>query len=153
MKTVKVGIGIAIIAFSIAGCGRQVAQGPPDIRLDDSMCEECNMIISDERFATATIYEGPRGAEAMLFDDFNCQAIYEASHSDMPITARWSHDYESSEWLTTEAAHFLFSPRLTTPMASQVAAFSERDAAARSLSELGGEVLAFEDVWARLNGQ
>ncbi len=134
----------------ISGCDQQTADGPPAIRLGDSVCDQCNMIISDERWATATIIEGQRGPEPRLFDDFNCQVNHENEHPEFTILARWSHDHATLEWLHTEDSHFLLSPSLRAPMGSNIAAFSSQSAAETANAEQAGEVLTFESAWKRL---
>jgi copper chaperone NosL len=135
---------------AMAGCSGEAPDGPPALRLGDTVCDECNMIISDERFATATIVEGPRGPEPRLFDDFNCQVGYELANADLEIVARWSHDHGSAEWMRTESATFVMSPNLRTPMASRSAAFASREDAERARAELTGDVMDFEIAWKRL---
>lgn len=135
---------------ALVGCGGQSADGPPSIRLGDSVCDECNMIISDERWATATVVEGPRGPEPRMFDDFNCQVNYEVSHEDGAILARWSHSHPTRQWIPTEQAVFLMSPHLRTPMGSKTAAFGSRTEAEAAQAELTGEVMDFEIAWKRL---
>jgi copper chaperone NosL len=135
------------------GCARSATDGPPDIRLGETVCDDCGMIVSDDRFATATIIEGDRGPEARVFDDFSCQVNYESAHPDLTIVARWSHDYETHQWLSTETAAFLRSPPLRTPMASQAAAFKTRQGAESTKQNLGGDVMDFESLWQRLAPQ
>lgn len=137
------------LAF-LSGCDNQVSEGPPTVRLGDSVCVQCNMIISDERWATATMVEGPRGPEARLFDDFNCQVNYEMENRDVPILARWSRSHATREWVRTEDAHFLISPNLRTPMASKVAAFESLTEADAAKAELTGDVVNFESAWEHL---
>ncbi len=132
------------------GCDNQVADGPPAVRLGDSVCAQCNMIISDERWATATMVEGPRGPEARLFDDFNCQVNYEMKNPELTILTRWSCSHATREWIRTEEAHFLLSPNLRTPMASKVAAFASPAEASAAHAEFTGEVVSFEDAWKHL---
>jgi len=108
------------------------------------------MIISDERWATATMVEGPRGPEARLFDDFNCQVNFEVENPDATILARWSRSHATREWIRTEGAHFLISPNLRTPMASHIAAFASHAEAYRAQQELTGDVVAFDVAWKRL---
>ena len=104
------------------------------------------MILSDERFATTTIVEAPRGPEPRLIDDFNCQISYERAHNDLVVVARWSHDYGSSKWIRTESAFFLQSPELHTPMASHLAAFEFKADAEALQQKVPGEVLSFEAI-------
>ncbi|MFT5424786.1 MAG: copper chaperone NosL [Phycisphaerales bacterium] len=131
----------------VPGCGGTAADGPPKLLLGDAVCDECGMIVSDERFATATVVEGPRGPEPRMFDDFNCQINYERAHAADVIVARWSHDYGTASWMPTEGAFFLRSPGLRAPMGSGVAAFateSDAQAALRAAEHAEtGEVLTF----------
>ncbi len=144
-------LGTSVMAITLPACKADRVSGPPVVHLDEDVCHECNMIISDERFATATMIDGPRGVEPRLFDDFNCQVRFEESNPDERIVERWSHDYVSSAWLNTETAVFLKSDDLHTPMASQVAAFASRDEAQKVQGEFGGEILTFAEAWSRLS--
>ena len=143
----------AWLIFALAlftGCEKQSVDAPPNIRIGDSVCDECNMIISDERWATATIVEGPRGPEPRLFDDFNCQVNYEVENPDLVVLGRWSHTHDSQQWLRTEDASFLMSLNLRTPMASNVAAFGSMSEANAAQAELAGDVMSFDVAWKRL---
>ncbi|GIK18477.1 MAG: hypothetical protein AMXMBFR77_00530 [Phycisphaerales bacterium] len=152
---------VAVSLLSLGGCGNQATDGPPAIRLGYDVCAECNMIISDARWATATIVPGPRGPEPRLFDDFNCQVNFENEHAG-EIIARWSHDYATGAWLKTETAQFIFSRDLRTPMGSNAAAFGARSDADAVLATLAaqrpptpsgapsGDVVPFAAAWKRL---
>ncbi len=128
----------------LAGCGDEVAGGPPTVRLGEDVCDLCDMIISDERFATATIIEGERGPEPILFDDFNCQINYEREHPDLVVLERWVHDHATLAWLPADAATYLRSDTLHTPMASGIAAFTDRAGAEALQQKVEGEVLTDE---------
>lgn len=136
--------------LTLASCDRPSTDAPPAIALGQDVCDQCNMILSDERFATATIIQGPRGPEARLFDDFNCQAQYESLNDDQKILARWSHDHETLAWLKSESGYFLLSDRVRAPMGSQLAAFASRDAAERAQGAMPGQILSFGQAWDHL---
>lgn len=108
------------------------------------------MIISDERWATATIVDGPRGPLPLLFDDFNCQVRYEFKNQDLTVLSRWSHSYATKQWLRTEDMFFLVSNDLRTPMGSSAAAFGSEQEAKSASSTLSGEVMNFEAAWKHL---
>lgn len=141
---------VALPLLSISGCDRGAADGPPALRLGEDVCVQCNMIISDVRWATATVVEGLRGSEAKLFDDFNCQVNYEVEHQDIIILDRWSHDHATSQWIPTSQATFLFAERLRTPMGSRTAAFERAEAADQAASDVPGDILNFGAAWKRL---
>lgn len=150
MKTLTHATVLGLAGTLLAACDEKPSDGPPTIRLGDSVCVQCNMIISDERYATATIADGPRGPEPRLFDDFNCQVNYEIENPDEDVHARWSHDRDTSEWLRTSEAHFVMSPQLRTPMASNIAAFATKEAAETAKNEFSGELMTFDVAWKRL---
>ena len=147
MKIARIiGLGSLIAISILTGCGSETNDGPPSVRYGDSLCVECGMIISDERFTTATIIEGDRGNEPLLFDDFNCQMIFESKHTELTIVHRWSHDHGSSEWIHMADAWFVKSDQLHTPMASNIASFlTQADATAFSTS-LEGDVVNFQSL-------
>lgn len=151
MRPLALLIALAAALACITGCDEPSADTPPSVRLGDSVCVECNMIISDERWATATVVESPRGAEPLLFDDFNCQVNHEVAHPELHILARWSHDHTTSEWIRTEQATFLISPGLRTPMGSKIAAFATPAGANAAKDELTGDVMTFDTAWKRLD--
>lgn len=141
---------IIALAIAMVACDRNDALGPPAIRLGEDVCVECNMIISDRRWATATIVQGSRGPQARLFDDFNCQANYELGHGEESILARWSHDHASGQWIRTEAANFLITDTMRTPMGSRMAAFRDLSEAMDAKTQTPGEVADFLTAWKHL---
>lgn len=149
MKKTRITAAIFAITpvLTISSCDRTEQTGPPTIMLGDSTCNECGMIISDERFATSTIMQSDRGRVALLFDDFNCQQIFERKSTELNITNRWSRDYSSLEWAETNAGWFVKSSQIRSPMASGKAFFQHRsDAEALSYS-ISGDIVDFETAW------
>ncbi len=140
-------IGTAVAVSILGGCRSDANDGPPDIRLGDSVCAECGMIISDERFATATVVVGDRGNEPLVFDDFNCQIIFESKHGDLSIVDRWSRDHGTLVWLHTVDAWFVRSSQLRTPMASGMAVFASKADAEAFAEPIEGDVLEFDAAW------
>lgn len=141
--------GVMLAALALTGCGRADETGPPTAHYGDSLCAECGMILSDERFAAATIVADDRGEPIpLLFDDSNCQAEHEKDKPGLAIIARWVHDHGTREWIDARRAFFVYSPGLRTPMASHVAAFGTLDAARNAAEVLGGRVVSFEELWA-----
>jgi len=147
--TRSIGLGSVLAAMALSGCGTDTDGGPPNIRYGDSICAECGMIISDERFATATIIDGDRGNEPMTFDDFNCQMIFESKHPELTITDRWSHDHTSSEWISMADAWYVKSDQLRTPMASHIASFTTKAEADAFAAPIEGQVVNFATIWKR----
>tara|TARA_A100001391_G_scaffold147174_2_gene104638 strand:+ start:243 stop:722 length:480 start_codon:yes stop_codon:yes gene_type:complete len=131
------------------GCGEEAEDGPPKIMLGESSCAECGMIISDERFATATVINGTRGIQPVLFDDFNCQINFEHKNPETEVITRWSHDYPGLMWSPTGSGWFVMSPTIRSPMASNMAFFRDREDAESMAHSVSGQVLDFDTAWAQ----
>ncbi|MBL4590428.1 MAG: nitrous oxide reductase accessory protein NosL [Phycisphaerales bacterium] len=141
-----VALGSIAAVFAMPGCGSDTNDGPPSVRYGDSICAECGMIVSDERFTTATIIEGDRGSEPLIFDDFNCQMIFESKHTDLTIVDRWSHDHGTNEWIRMDDAWFVKSNKLHTPMASNIASFKAKSDADTFAKTLNGQVSDYHEL-------
>lgn len=136
------------LCATMPGCGEEAEDGPPKIMLGESACYECGMIISDERFATATVIDGTRGIQPILFDDFNCQINFEHKYPETEIVTRWSHDYPGLMWSATGTGWFVRAPTIRSPMASNMAFFRERKDAEAMAQSVSGQVLDFDSAWA-----
>ena len=142
-----IGIGSVLAIGALSGCGSVENDGPPSVRFGDSVCAECGMIVSDERFATSTIVVGDRGNQAMIFDDFNCQINFETKHAELVVVDRWSHDHGTNEWMHMADAWFVESEQLRTPMASNIASFLDKEHADAFAIPLDGTVVGFDTLW------
>ncbi len=135
-----------VATLGISGCRQADPNAPPTIAYGESVCAECGMIISDDRFGVATIITGGRGDEALLFDDFNCQFDHEREGFDLPVVRRWARDHGTRAWIDAEAARFVFSPSLRTPMGSHLAAFETDEDAQAFARQHDGRVLRLTDA-------
>ena len=136
-------------ACLIAGCDNAEDSGPPDLRFGRDECAECKMSIVDEKSAAAARVRTPHGNDSLLFDDIGCLLDLERRSSDLQVTERWTREYGSRKWTRAEAATFVFSEKIHTPMGSWIAAYAEPDDAAAAQREFGGEVLTFDQLRSR----
>ncbi|MFG0300468.1 MAG: nitrous oxide reductase accessory protein NosL [Phycisphaerales bacterium JB047] len=143
MKGVSLSL-LTLTLMTLGGCGEADPDAPPEIRLGDSTCIECGMIVSDERFGTATVVEGSRGSEALIFDDYNCQKNFELKHPELSILTRWSRDYETLAWFRTDDGWFVSSKQIRTPMASNIAGFGSIEIAETFSDSVNGEVITYD---------
>lgn len=143
--------GCMLAALALAGpsCGGRDAAAPPVVRYGESVCADCGMIISDERFACAMIADTPSEREAsLLFDDIGDMLRYEREHGDVHAVRRWVHDYSDKSWLPAEHALYVRSPAIRSPMASGIAAFATRAAAEKAATGAEAAVLGWEGLSA-----
>jgi copper chaperone NosL len=123
----------AIASLFVSSCG-PASSLPPPIALDETACDHCGMLVSDLNFAAA--YRTEDG-EGRVFDDVGCML------EELPASGArtWVKDFDSSEWLDAEAAFFVRSPSISTPMGSGIVAFAAIEAARER-----GDVLRFSDL-------
>lgn len=136
---------IILLAAVLAGCQSEPAlDQPPEIVYGEDVCDQCNMIISEPRFAAA--YYLPDGT-ARLFDDIGNMGLYHAQHHE-DVATFWVHDYDTEEWLDARQAFFVRSDMLRTPMGHGVVAFADRANADALAAEHEAMVMSFEELVA-----
>lgn len=130
----------------IAGCEKPVLDGPPELKLGRDTCAHCGMIISDARYAAATIANSNGNRQVLLFDDIGDQIDYEAEHKDISPVARYVHDHATREWIRFDAAHYVHAPTLHTPMGSGLIAHRDADAASKAATQHNGRVVSAQQL-------
>ena len=130
---------LAIVATATASssCAAS-ADGPPEIIVDHTTCAHCGMFVSEPAFAAAyrTV-----GGEARVFDDIGC--LLDAVKKERePRQARfWFHDLQSAEWIAGEAATFVRTAHLHTPMGGSLMAYRDKRQAEDAVSRYHGQVI------------
>lgn len=143
-RRLRLALALSLPALALAGCGRERDLGPPKIVYGQQECDECRMIISEERYAAGLAIDGPEGIVKQAFDDVNCMVDVLRRQSAAAIP--YVHDYDTLQWLDARAAHFLHSDNLQTPMASGLASFASRAAAQKLAERFPGKVIDFDAV-------
>lgn len=142
-------LGLVVLVAAVGCTSRDVTQ-PPVVHYGEDLCEHCNMIVSDERFAAALVLEAQRGRyRDLLFDDVGCLVDYLADHPDEPVAATWVRDYGEDGWLPAEQASYLWSEQLHTPMLSGLAAMSSPQQVAAAAADYPGKLLDFGSLASR----
>jgi copper chaperone NosL len=139
--------GVLLLAGCAAGAASEEPQ-PPEIAYGLDACDVCGMIISDARFAAATLLTN---GETRQFDDIGNMVIYQMDHPELAVEAWFVHDYQTEEWLRGEAAYFVMAPQIYSPMGHGVAAFADEDEAQALAQEYGSEVLSLDGVRAAVH--
>jgi copper chaperone NosL len=116
---------------------------PPEIHYGEDVCDACGMLISDAKFAAATVEED---GTARRFDDIGDLVAFYAAFHDVKVKAYFVHDYPSEKWLRAETAFFIVSPQLHTPMAHGIAAYADRAAAEAAAQKFGVKVVTFDEL-------
>ncbi len=141
-------LALLVMAFVLpvlAACGPAPDPlAPPEIVYGEDVCDACGMIISEERFAAATIIQGDDGPAPRRFDDIGDMIEHHQRNPDLEILRWYAHDYDSLEWLDATTATYVRSARLSTPMGHGLAAFRDPARAEAFAGEMAGEVLSFD---------
>lgn len=124
-----------LLAAALAGCGGR-ADGPPEIVVDRDACSHCGMLISEPMYAAAA---RTAGAGARLFDDIGC--LRNAVRGERGEITYWFHDADDRGWIDGDAATFVASPEIRSPMGGGLVAFRERAAAERAAAARHGRVI------------
>jgi len=146
----RITIYYLLILLLVAACvPKSNEPQPPEIIIGQTLCDECGMIISEAKFAAATIM---LNGETRKFDDIAEMIKYHMmDHPEAQVKVWFVHDYYSKEWIRGEQAFFVLSPKLKTPMGGGAAAFRDQTAARKFVSELEGKVYNFDELRIELH--
>lgn len=140
----KIAFGMLTMFMLLSACGAAIDfDAPPEIRYGEDICEHCNMIISEDRFAGA--YYTVDG-EQRLFDDLGGMATYYNLNQE-DVAQFWVHDYETKEWLDAASAFFA-GGEFYTPMSFGIVAFSTAEQAEAFAAENDGMLMTFDEYIA-----
>ena len=132
---------VVFLALGFWGC-KANRTGPPELVADKIACKQCNMLLSETRFAAA--YEDADG-NTQVFDDIGCMLNTLRNAQKLPENI-WVRDYKQDTWLEANAATFVSSKRLGTPMNYGFVALSNVKDADELAKTSDGKVLAGFDT-------
>jgi len=145
MKGLTLNAVFALSCLLLAACApaRDVTPQPPEIVYGQDLCEACGMIISDAKFAAATItLEG----QPHKFDDIGDMVVYHMEHPEEQVRAWFVHDYETETWLRGEEVFYVLSSEIDSAMGHGVAAFTAKANAQAFADRLSVPVLTFDEM-------
>jgi hypothetical protein len=108
---------LALALPGLAGCGGREAPEPPEVAIDQDVCDWCRMAIDDRRLAAAFV---PASGRPLRFGEPGCLLAWLAEHrgtNGAPFVAAW----EDGGWLPATTA--AFGRGVRTPMRFDIAAW------------------------------
>ncbi len=128
----------------VVGCAQTTNEiQPPEMFYGQDVCDECSMLISDAKFAAATI---DLKGNARKFDDIGGMLVYHMEHPEAQVRAYFVHDYDTQTWLRGETAFYVRSPQIHSPMNDGIAAFADGASAKTFASRVQGAVYKFDEL-------
>ena len=117
---------LGAVLLLLVACGQSAdTNTPPEIMYGQDVCDQCGMIISEEKFAAA--YWTVDG-EARRFDDIGGMFAYIAANPE-EAASYWVHDITTGDWIRAEEAYYVSDSDLMTPMGFGIAACATEDQA------------------------
>lgn len=134
----------ALSGVVLAAC----AAGPDPVHWGVEECARCQMVISDERFAGQVV---DRRGNTHKFDAIECMAAFvnDGQIADADIHSVWIADGRDG-WAAAGDATFVHSPDIRSPMGGGFTAHADAAAARQLQADVGGELLTWRDVLARV---
>lgn len=142
---------VALVSLALSACRQgERTPTPPAIRYGEDLCAECNMIISEARYAAGYAYEISPGRYASLaFDDIGDLLTHRSKHPEHKVVAWYVHDYATESWLDATTAYYVVSEQSHSPMGHGITAHATRAAAEQFGQERAGMLVD----WAGLQAQ
>ncbi len=138
---VKAWLTGVVLMMVVAGCTSSGDRNrPPQIRYGEDPCDECYMLITEERFAAAYVTEDGR---ARRFDDIGCMLVFLRKHPE-PTARFWVVDYQTHMWIDATQAYYVRAPELKSPMGYGLVAVNNREVAQDIARQHRGEIFDFQ---------
>lgn len=132
---------LILVLLLLAACG--AGDKPVPIERNEDLCDNCAMVITDVKYASEII----KGGQAKKFDDLMCLVLYARKNNlSTPGAKFWVIDFVGGGWVKGEAAHYVHSPEIRSPMASGLAAFASSDEASKLAAATNGTVISFSKM-------
>lgn len=130
--------------FLLVACAQQSGEPqPPTLAIGRDVCDACGMIISEARFAAATILAD---GKTLKFDDAGEMFTYHAQNPQLQVRAWFVHDYHSQNWINGQNAFYVVAKDIKSPMGTGVAAFADKSAAETFAAKYNVKVMSFDEV-------
>jgi copper chaperone NosL len=134
------------LSLVLAACAPSSGEPkPPEIAYGRDICDACGMIISEARFAAATL---TTDGKTLKFDDAGEMFNYHAKHPELSVRVWFVHDYNSQQWINGQAAFYVMAKEIKSPMGTGVAAFSDKASADAFANRYGVKALTFDEIRA-----
>lgn len=133
---------IILSLFVFSACGNKDIE-PSKINEDTDKCDECNMAIGNNQFATQIISED---GKTYLFDDIGCMYKWIKENKKTKIAASFVRDYQTKEWIESEKATYVYDKTVKTPMAYNVISFTNKKDAEKYINEHQGKLLTYDKL-------
>jgi copper chaperone NosL len=138
----KIIIILIIGLFGITGC----QSGPQPIEYGKAECAFCKMKIMDKRFGCQVIN---KHGKAYVFDDLSCMTSYLNSEiiAGQDVKGIYIPDYLGSNTLIeAEKLFYVAAEQFKSPMAGNVAGFSNKDSAEAFVNKLQGTMTTWDEI-------
>ena len=143
MKFLNVCLLLSAFCFLLSACGSPSSEPqPPEIIYGQDVCDGCGMIISEAKFAAATILTN---GETRKFDDMGDMLVYHMDHPEAQVKVWFVHNYKSEAWIRGETAYYVKGD-IKTPMGGAIAAFEDKATAEAFAAEVNGKVYTLDEI-------
>ena len=133
---------IFFLSIILTGCSGTTSEKPPKIVLGQDPCDNCFMIINEFKYAASVRLEN---GDAKRFDDIGCMIDFQ-NKNKTKANAYWVYDYLTKKPIHAEAAYFIDSDSLITPMGFGIAAFKSKTGAEKYAEKYKTKITSFKEL-------
>lgn len=132
------------LGLFLAACAQQSGEPrPPTLAIGRDVCDACGMIISEAKFAAATV---TADGKTLKFDDAGEMFSYHAKNANLQVRGWFVHDYNSQQWIPGTTAFYVVAKDVKSPMGTGVVAFGDKNAAETFAAKYNAKILSFDEV-------
>lgn len=140
---VTAGVTLILFLFLISSC----SNGPEAIVIGKDQCDFCKMTVSDNRFGAEIV---TKKGKVFKFDDTHCilSFLQKDGFDRRQVKDIYFTDFSNGHSLIkVDKVFFLKSEELRSPMAGNIAAFSNKDSLTKMMNEYKGDIVNWNDLY------
>ncbi len=142
LRTKGVAAMALVLLVSLSSC----SSGPQPIAFGQDQCDDCRMTIMEPQFASEILTKKGR---AYKFDDMHCLLNFLKGGTVTPadIAQTYAIDFNDRKtFIPVEAAQFVRSEQIKSPMNGNTAAFGTKAAAEEAAKKTNGQLLTWNQL-------
>ena len=135
MTISKSSIATVLLSATFLSCSES---GPKEIALGKDQCDNCQMTITNKKYATELVTEKGR---VYKFDDIICMQDFASSNTEKAKNATtYVVDYPTEKFLESSKATFITGGSIKSPMNGNTQAYASKDAATKAAAQFGASL-------------
>lgn len=125
---------------------------PRELDFSQDQCAFCRMSLMDQEYGAEQVTQK---GKIITFDSVECLARYQLENPEASKNTHslWVTDAKAKKLVSAQAAYYLYSPQIPSPMGAYLTALGEQATAQELQKKYGGKILSWKEALSHIQTQ